>query len=198
VPVIGVDHAGIAQRVGLTPREFRRLGVADREDVVERQARAHALSTASAPRLFQRIRRFLTGAPVATASRSAKLRNAGEKYARHFGCELVSGVVPFGSGVAPGPVAAPPDGAGVVGFDGGGGEPAPVVDGAGADPVVGAAPVVGAETGAVATGPVPAPFQPQPAHHHTPMPIATSTMMPMTQAPELSSPMRRRRLLSGS
>lgn len=62
------------------------------------------------------------------------------------------------------------------------------VDGV-ADPVV----VAGGFVGAVATLPFPAP---QPAHHHTPMPIATSTMMPIIQAPELSS--RTRRRLSGS
>ncbi len=72
--------------------------------------------------------------------------------------------------------------------------PLPVV--AGGVVLRGAAPVVvaGADTGAVATLlPV---LPPQPAHHHTPMPIATSTMMPMIQAPELSS--RTRRGLFGS
>ena len=70
----------------------------------------------------------------------------------------------------------------------------PVVLGVRAIPVDGevAAPVVaGGLVGACATLLLP----PQPAHHHTPMPIATSTMMPIIHAPELSSRTRR---LSGS
>jgi hypothetical protein len=73
--------------------------------------------------------------------------------------------------------------------------PEPVVRAPPAVPVVGevAAPVVaGGVVGACATLLLP---PPQPAHHHTPMPIATSTMMPMIHAPELSSRTRR---LSGS
>lgn len=75
--------------------------------------------------------------------------------------------------------------------------PLPVVVGAGVVRA-GAAPVVDAAgaVGALATL-LPLLAPPQPAHHQTPMPIATSTMMPMIQAPELSS-RTRRVLLFGS
>jgi len=62
--------------------------------------------------------------------------------------------------------------------------PLPVVVRAGAEPVVAGAVV---DVGALATLLL---APPQPAHHQTPMPIATSTMMPMIQAPELSSRVR--------
>jgi hypothetical protein len=75
--------------------------------------------------------------------------------------------------------------------------PLPVVVGGVAGRLGVAEPVVvvaGELVGAVATL---LPFPPQPAHHQTPMPIATSTMMPMIHAPELSS-RTRRVLLFGS
>lgn len=59
----------------------------------------------------------------------------------------------------------------------------PVVAGAGADGVVAAGPVPVVVTGEpllAVCGPVPA----VPAHHQTPRPISTTTMMPMIQLPE--------------
>jgi hypothetical protein len=105
---------------------------------------------------------------------------------------------PDGAGALEGAGAVDGAGAGVAGGAAGAIVPAPlpVVVGwvvGGAEPVVAGAVV---DVGALATL-LPLLAPPQPAHHQTPMPIATSTMMPMIQAPELSS-RTRRVLLFGS